>query len=127
MAVMIRLARGGTKKRPYYRIVVADKRAARDGDFIEKVGAYNPLLGKDVKERLVMNVDRIKHWLSVGAQPSETLARFLTAAGLYSVKPRYEIKAKGSRMKKKASEAAAKAAEAAAAPAEAPAADNAAA
>ncbi|MBN8530841.1 MAG: 30S ribosomal protein S16 [Alphaproteobacteria bacterium] len=127
MAVMIRLARGGTKKRPYYRIVVADKRSARDGDFIEKVGAYNPLLAKDAKERLVLNEDRIKHWLSVGAQPSETLARFLTKAGLYSVKPRYEIKAKGSRLKKKAAEAAAKAAEAASAPAEAPAADNAAA
>jgi small subunit ribosomal protein S16 len=82
MAVAIRLARGGSKKRPYYRIVVADSRNARDGRFIEKVGTYNPLLAKDSPERVKLDNDRISHWLSVGAQPSDRVARFLDAAGL---------------------------------------------
>lgn len=82
MAVAIRLARGGSKKRPYYRLVVADSRNARDGRFIEKVGTYNPLLAKDSPERVKLDADRIKHWLSVGAQPSDRVLRFLDAAGI---------------------------------------------
>jgi len=82
MAVSIRLSRGGSKKRPYYRIVVADARAPRDGQFIEKIGTYNPLLAKDDANRIVLNGDRAKHWLSVGAQPTDRVARFLDAAGL---------------------------------------------
>ena len=82
MAVAIRLARGGSKKRPYYRIVVADSRNARDGRFIEKVGTYNPLLAKDSPERVKLDGDRIAHWLSVGAQPSDRVARFLDVAGI---------------------------------------------
>jgi len=82
MAVAIRLARGGSKKRPYYRLVVADSRNARDGRFIEKVGTYNPLLAKDSPERVKLDADRIAHWLSVGAQPSDRVARFLDAAGI---------------------------------------------
>ena len=82
MAVSIRLSRGGSKKRPYYRIVVADARAPRDGAFIEKVGTYNPMLAKDDANRVVLNADRLKHWISVGAQPTDRVARFLDAAGI---------------------------------------------
>src|SRR3954447_1532734 len=82
MAVAIRLSRGGSKKRPYYRIVVADSRNARDGRFIEKVGTYNPLLAKDSPERVKLDADRIQHWLGVGAQPSDRILRFLDAAGI---------------------------------------------
>lgn len=82
MAVKIRLARGGAKKRPYYRVVVADARAPRDGDFIEKVGTYNPLLGKDNEERVQLQKDRVEHWLATGALPSERVAKFISAAGI---------------------------------------------
>ena len=82
MAVSIRLSRGGSKKRPYYRIVVADARSPRDGHFIEKVGTYNPMLAKDDATRVTLNDDRIKHWLSVGAQPTDRVARFLDVAGI---------------------------------------------
>src|SRR3982751_2114785 len=82
MAVAIRLSRGGSKKRPYYRIVVADSRNARDGRFIEKVGTYNPLLAKDSPERVKLYADRIHHWLGLGAQPSDRVLRCLDAAGL---------------------------------------------
>ena len=82
MALAIRLSRGGAKKRPYYRIVVTDSRSARDGRFIEKVGTYNPLLAKDSPERVKLDSDRISHWLSVGAQPSDRVLRFLDAAGI---------------------------------------------
>ena len=82
MAIAIRLSRGGAKKRPYYRIVVADSRAARDGKYLEQIGTYNPLLPKDSEERVKLNADRAKHWLSVGAQPSDRVARFLDAAGV---------------------------------------------
>jgi small subunit ribosomal protein S16 len=82
MAVSIRLSRGGSKKRPYYRIVVADARAPRDGAFIEKVGTYNPMLAKDDANRIVLNADRLKHWISVGAQPTDRVARFLDVAGI---------------------------------------------
>jgi small subunit ribosomal protein S16 len=82
MALSIRLSRGGSKKRPYYRIVVADARSPRDGRFIEKIGNYNPLLAKDNEQRVVLDADRAKHWLSVGAQPTDRVARFLDAAGV---------------------------------------------
>lgn len=82
MSLSIRLSRGGAKKRPYYRIVVSDSRAPRDGRFIEKIGAYNPLLAKDNEQRVVLDLDRAKHWLSVGAQPTDRVARFLDKAGL---------------------------------------------
>src|SRR3546814_5326838 len=80
MSVSIRLARGGAKKRPYYRIVVANSRAPRDGHFIEKIGTYNPLLAKDDPKRVTLDGDRAKHWLSVGAQPTDRVARFFDAA-----------------------------------------------
>ena len=76
----IRMSRGGAKKRPFYKIVVADSRRPRDGKFIEKVGFFNPLLPKDKKERLNLDIDRIKYWLAQGAQPSERIARFLGQA-----------------------------------------------
>ena len=82
MAVAIRLSRGGAKKRPYYKIVVADARNARDGKFIERVGSYNPLLAKDNPDRVKLDADRVRHWLSVGAQPSDRVHRFLDAAGI---------------------------------------------
>src|SRR4029078_619225 len=82
MALTVRLSRGGAKKRPYYRIVVADSRNARDGRFIEKVGTYNPLLAKDSPERVKLDVERLSPWLSVGAQPSDRVLRFLDAAGI---------------------------------------------
>lgn len=80
--VVIRLARGGSKKRPYYSIVAADVRAPRDGRYVEKVGSYNPLLPKDSEERVKLNVERIQYWLSVGAQPTDRVLRFLDEAGL---------------------------------------------
>ena len=82
MAISIRLSRGGSKKRPYYRIVVADARSPRDGKFIEKIGNYNPLLAKDSDQRVQLDAERAKHWLSVGAQPTDRVARFLDAAGV---------------------------------------------
>ncbi|MCV6577146.1 MAG: 30S ribosomal protein S16 [Cohaesibacter sp.] len=82
MALKLRLARGGSKKRPYYRIVVADVRAPRDGRFIEKVGTYNPLLPKDSEQRVTLKTDRVEHWLKQGAQPTDRVLRFLDAAGL---------------------------------------------
>lgn len=82
MPLKIRLSRGGAKKRPYYRIVVAEATAPRDGRFIEKVGTYNPLLPKDHAERVTLVEDRVKHWLSVGAQPTDRVLRFLDARGL---------------------------------------------
>lgn len=82
MSLKIRLARGGSKKRPYYRIVVADVRAPRDGRFIEKVGSYNPVLAKDNENRVVLNEERIKHWIANGAQPTDRVLRFLDQAGM---------------------------------------------
>src|SRR5579875_3246665 len=82
MALAIRLSRGGAKKRPYYRIVVADSRSPRDGRFIEKLGTYSPLLAKDSPDRVKLNAERVSHWLSVGAQPSDRVLRFLDAAGI---------------------------------------------
>ncbi len=82
MALSIRLSRGGSKKRPYYRIVVADARSPRDGKFIEKIGNYNPLLAKDAENRIVLDAERAKYWLSNGAQPTDRVARFLDQAGV---------------------------------------------
>ena len=129
MATKIRFARGGAKKKPFYRIVAADERAPRDGDYIERLGTYNPMLPKDNAERIKYDVERIKYWLSVGAQPTESVARFLRADGLYTVKPKYQPKPKSGKLPPRAqarkdaelaaaAEAKAKAAEAAAAPAE---------
>ena len=128
MAMKIRLARGGTKKRPFYRIVATDSRMPRDGRFIEKLGTYNPLLPKDSEDRIKMDLDRVKHWLDQGAQPTDRVARFLEAAGVLAKKTRNNPnKAEpGKKAKERAEEKAAKAAaaaEAAAAPAEAPAED----
>ena len=82
MAMKIRLARGGSKKRPFYRIVAADSRMPRDGRFIEKLGTYNPLLAKDSEERVKMNMERVQYWLDQGAQPTDRVLRFLDAEGL---------------------------------------------
>jgi len=82
MATSIRLSRGGSKKRPYYKIVVTDSRSPRDGRFIERIGSYNPLLAKDDEKRVVLDVERAKHWVSVGAQPTDRVARFLDAVGV---------------------------------------------
>jgi len=78
----MRLSRGGSKKRPYYKIVVADARAPRDGKFIERIGSYNPQLPKDSAERMILDAERAKHWLAAGAQPSDRVARFLDLAGV---------------------------------------------
>lgn len=88
MALAIRLARGGAKKRPYYRIVVADTRSPRDGRYIERLGTYNPLLPKDHEQRVTMLEDRIKHWLAQGAKPSDRVSRFLEARGILTAKAR---------------------------------------
>ncbi len=82
MSVKIRLSRGGSKKRPYYYVVVAESSSPRDGRYIEPVGTHNPLLPKDNADRVKLNLERCKHWLSVGAQPTDRVARFLDAAGL---------------------------------------------
>ena len=82
MSLSIRLSRGGSKKRPYYRVVVADARSPRDGRFIEKIGTYNPLLGKDSPERIKLDTERAAHWLKMGAQPTDRVARFLDATGV---------------------------------------------
>lgn len=123
MALSIRLSRGGSKKRPYYRIVVADARAPRDGRFIEKIGSFNPLLAKDSPERVKLEADRAAHWLKMGAQPTDRVARFLDAAGLRERAARNNPKKgePGEKAKERAEERAAKLAaaqEAANAPAE---------
>lgn len=88
MATSIRLARGGSKKRPYYRIVVADSRSPRDGRYIERVGSYNPMLPKDSEERVKFDADAVKAWLAKGAKPTDRVARFLEAAGVLEAKTR---------------------------------------
>ena len=88
MALKIRLARGGTKKRPHYRIVVADVRAPRDGRFVEKVGFYNPLVARDDPGRVVLQEDRVRYWYGRGARPTDRVARFLDAAGIAARRPR---------------------------------------
>jgi len=124
MSTKIRLARGGSKKRPFYRIVVADSRMPRDGRFIEKIGTYNPLLPKDSEERVKIDLDRVKHWMDHGAEVTDRVSRFLEAAGVIPTKNRSNPK-KGAPHKaavERAEEKAAKVAEAteaAAAPVEA--------
>ena len=115
MATKIRLARGGSKKRPFYRVVVADSRMPRDGRYIEKIGTYNPLLPKDSEERVKIDLDRVKHWLGEGAQVTDRVSRMLEAAGVIEKKVRNNPK-KGAPHKaavERAEEKAAKAAEAA--------------
>jgi small subunit ribosomal protein S16 len=82
MALKIRLARGGSKKRPYYHVVVADARSPRDGRFLEKLGSWNPMLAKGDAKRVELDADRIKHWLDNGAQPTDRVLRFLDEAGV---------------------------------------------
>ena len=120
MAVKIRLARGGSKKRPFYRIVAADSRMPRDGRFIEKLGTYNPLLPKDSEERVKMNMERIQFWLDQGAQPTDRISRFLEAAGVIEKKERNNPKkgTPGKKAQERAEEKAEKAAAAAGADAE---------
>ncbi|WP_116091361.1 30S ribosomal protein S16 [Sphingomonas crusticola] len=115
MSVSIRLSRGGAKKRPYYKIVVANSRSPRDGSFIEKIGTYNPLLGKDDEKRVVLDAERAKHWLSVGAQPTDRVARFFDAAGVKERAARNNPNkgVPGDKAKERAEERASKAAEAA--------------
>jgi len=128
MSVSIRLSRGGAKKRPYYRIVVANSTAPRDGAFLEKIGTYNPMLPKGDEKRVILDTERAKHWLSVGAQPTDRVARFLDAAGVRERAARSNLKKgeAGEKAKERAEERAAKvtaaneAAEAAAAAAAAP-------
>jgi len=127
MSLKIRLARAGAKKHPFYRIVVADARSPRDGRFIEKVGTYNPMVPHDHAERLTLDEERVKYWLSNGAQATERLTRMLAVKGLVKAPVRPDQtkqsmpKAKAQARLKEAEAAAAKAAEAAAAAAEAPA------
>lgn len=114
MSISMRLSRGGSKKRPYYKIVVANSRAPRDGKYLEQIGTYNPLLAKDSGERVKINEERAKHWLSVGAQPTDRVARFLDAAGLKERKATVNPKKgePGEKARERAEEKAAKIAEA---------------
>ena len=90
MALKIRLSRGGAKKRPFYRIVVADSRSPRDGRFIERLGTYNPMVAKDSENRITLKEERIKYWLSQGAKPSDRVARFLGHADIITLPVRHE-------------------------------------
>ena len=116
MSVSIRLSRGGAKKRPYYRIVVANSRSPRDGSFIERIGSYNPLLSKEDPKRVVLDTERAKHWLSVGAQPTDRVLRFFDAAGIKERAQRSNPNkgVPGDKAKERAEERATKAAAAAA-------------
>lgn len=115
MATSIRLSRGGSKKRPYYRIVVADSRSPRDGRFIERIGSYNPLLAKDNADRVKIDVERAAHWIGVGAQPTDRVARFLDAVGIKERSARNNPNkgVPGQKAKDRAEDRATKAAEAA--------------
>lgn len=112
MATKIRMSRAGAKKRPFYRIVVTDSQSPRDGRFIERVGSYNPMLAKGHADRVVLNVERIQYWLSVGAKPSDRVAHFLFDAKL-GPKPVIHETPKKSAPKAKAQERLKAAAEAA--------------
>lgn len=103
MALKIRLARGGAKKRPFYRMVVSDSRNPRDGAFLEKVGSYNPFLPSENQQRIVANAERVKYWISVGAKPSDRVAVLLYKIGL-GAKPEFNETPKKSAPKKKAQE-----------------------
>ncbi|MEM8956224.1 MAG: 30S ribosomal protein S16 [Pseudomonadota bacterium] len=121
MAMKLRLARGGSKKRPFYRIVAADSRMPRDGRYIEKLGTYNPLLPKDSEDRVKMDLERVQYWLGQGATPTDRVSRMLEAAGVLTAKTRANPKKgePGQKAKDRAEEKAAKSAEATEAPAEA--------
>jgi small subunit ribosomal protein S16 len=125
MATKIRLARGGSKKRPFYRIVIADERAPRDGNFIEKIGNFNPMVPKDHKERVIISKERAEHWLKVGAQPTDRVQRILADLGMMEAPKitektkKHLPKAKAQERVKAKEEAALKAAEDAKAAAEA--------
>ena len=109
MSVKMRLSRGGTKKRPYYYIVIAEAAAPRDGRYIEQIGTHNPMLPKDHADRVKLDLDRAKYWISVGAQPTDRVARFLDKAGLLKrTQPTNPVKAKPrkKRMEREAAEAA---------------------
>ena len=114
MALSMRLSRGGSKKRPYYKIVVADARAPRDGKFIERIGSYNPLLAKDDAARIILDGERAKHWLAAGAQPTDRVARFLDVAGVKERTAKVNAKKgePGQKAKDRAEDKAAKLAEA---------------
>lgn len=114
MSISIRLSRGGAKKRPYYRIVVANSRSPRDGKYLEQIGTYNPLLAKDNADRVKITEDRARYWLGVGAQPTDRVARFLDAAGIKERAARVNPKKgePGEKAKERAEERAAKIAEA---------------
>ncbi len=127
MAVSIRLSRGGAKKRPYYKIVVANATAPRDGKYLEQIGTYNPLLAKDDENRVKINAERVSYWLSVGAQPTDRVARMLDKAGIKERKatnnpnkgqPGDKAKERAEEKAEKAREAAEAAAAASAAPVE---------
>ncbi len=115
MAMKIRLARGGSKKRPFYRIVAADSRMPRDGRYVEKLGTYNPLLPKDSADRVIMDVERVQYWLGQGAQVTDRVSRFLEAADVLPKKERNNPKkaVPGKKAQDRATEKAAKAADAA--------------
>jgi small subunit ribosomal protein S16 len=108
MALKIRLARAGTKKRPYYHIVIADSRAPRDGRFIERLGNFNPLVARDAKDRLRLDLDKVKAWLAKGATPTDRVLRFLDEAGVMKRPVRHNPQQ--AKPKKKAQERAAAAA-----------------
>src|SRR3974390_1981552 len=120
MSLVIRMARAGTKKRPFYHVVVADSRAPRDGRFIERLGFFNPLLPKERTERLKLDLEKVQGWMKKGAQPSDRVMRFLDAAGVAKRKPRSNPEKAVPRKERKAR--AEEAAKGAAAPAAAPAA-----
>ena len=124
MALKIRLARGGAKRRPFYRIVVAEASAPRDGRYVERVGTYNPMVPKEHEQRMTLNAERITHWLGQGAQPTERVQKMLAAAGLTAA-PVIREQPKKSAPGKKRAEREAAAAEAAAAAAEEAAAEEA--
>ena len=112
MAMKIRLARGGSNKRPFYSIVASDSRMPRDGRFLEKLGVYDPMLAKDDEKRVVMNLDRVKELLAQGAQPTDRVARFLESAGVLAKKVRANAKSAvpGKQMAERAAKKAARAA-----------------
>jgi small subunit ribosomal protein S16 len=108
--LVIRMARAGTKKRPFYHIVVADSRSPRDGRFIERIGHFNPLLPKDKAERLTLDLEKVKDWMKKGAQPSDRVTRFLDAAGIMKREKRNNPQKAIPRKERKAQEEAKKAA-----------------
>lgn len=115
MSVSLRLSRGGSKKRPYYKVVVSNSRAPRDGKYLEQVGTYNPLLAKDDENRVRLVEDRVRYWLGVGAQPTDRVARLLDKAGIKERKVTLNPKAgvPGKKAQERAEEKAEKAREAA--------------